>query len=267
MVSFNLMCSVCGAGYDTWEERLVYFGDMFATIDADLIGLQEIVFPDEVNQVLAELPGYAAHFYNGDGKDFFPYPDATVLYKTSRFDLLDSGFYWLSPTPDIPWSMGYSDGQTLPRLVAWVKLYDKRYYQNIYFATTHYDSTHPHQENSVPLFLEKAEQWSMDGRVILTGDFNTEPRDPAYNMLTNGIDGEGYHLHDAFAVVGNDWNRDFNTETCPAYDPMNRIDHIFTGGGDWETKFWWVDLRKFGPNTYYPSDHRLIWTDLVEYIP
>jgi len=267
VVSFNLMCSVCGAGYDTWEERLVYFRDMFATIDADLIGLQEIVFDFEVDQVLEKLPGYAANFYKGDGADFFPNPDATVLYRTERFDLIDSGLYWLSPTPDVPWSLGYSDGQTLPRMVSWVKLYDKQYYQEIYFATTHFDSTHPHQENSAPQVIETTAEWAALAPVILTGDFNTEPRDPAFDILTNGIDAQGFKFFDAFEKVGNYWNREFNTDTCPAYDPINRIDHIFAAGADWQTKFWWVDLRKFGPNTYYPSDHRLIWADLVQVTP
>lgn len=267
VVSFNVMCSVCGAGYDAWEERLVYFGQMFDTIQPDLIGLQEIVFDFEVDQVLAELPGYAANFYKGDGVDFYPNPDATVLYKTSRFDLLDSGIYWLSPTPDIPWSIGYSDGQTLPRMVAWVKLYDKNYDQNIYFATTHFDSTHPHQENSAPQFIQTTAEWAALAPVIWTGDFNTEPRDPAFNILTNGIDATGFRMFDSFEKVGNDWNREFNTDTVPAYDPINRIDHIFAAGADWTTKFWWVDLRKFGENTFYPSDHRLIWADLVQVSP
>ena len=263
VVSFNLMCSVCGAGYDDWEERLVYFGEMFDTIDADLIGLQEIVFDFEVDQVLEHLPGYAAHFYRGDGADFFAYPDSTVLYRTDRFELLDQGEYWLSPTPEIPWSMGYSPGQSIPRIVVWVKLRDKTYDQVIYFATTHYDSTHPHQEHSAPQMIRTIEQWAAVAPVIQTGDFNTEPRDPAFNILTNGIDATGFSLDDTFETVGNYWNRDFNTDICPPYDPINRIDHILTAGGDFSTKFWWVDLRKFGPDTLYPSDHRLLWAELV----
>ncbi|HOA14097.1 MAG TPA: SUMF1/EgtB/PvdO family nonheme iron enzyme [Myxococcota bacterium] len=263
VVSFNLMCSVCGAGYDDWEERLVYFGDMFETIQADLIGIQEIVFDFEVDQLLAELPGYAAYFYKGDGADFFAYPDATVLYRTDRFELLDQGEYWLSPTPDVPWSMGYSPGQSIPRVVAWVKLRDRTTSQVVYFATTHYDSTHPHQEHSAPQMIRTVEQWAVEAPVIQTGDFNTEPRDPAFNILTNGIDATGFHMDDTFATVGNYWNSDVNTPKNPPYDPINRIDHIFTAGADFSTKFWWVDLRKFGPDTLYPSDHRLIWAEIV----
>ena len=264
VVSFNLMCSVCGGGYDSWEDRLVYFGEMFDSIDADLIGLQETVFDFEVDQILAELPGYAASFYRGDGADNFPYPDATVLYRTDRFDLVESGEYWLSPTPDVPWSKGYSEGQTIPRVVAWVRLYDKQYFQDVYFATTHYDSTHPHQEYSAPQFISQTAVWASEAPVILTGDFNTEPRDPAFNIMTNGVDATGFKLDDVFAQVGNYWNRDFNTDTPPAYDPVSRIDHIFTAGATFKTKFWWVDLRKFGPDTLYPSDHRLIWAEITQ---
>jgi endonuclease/exonuclease/phosphatase family metal-dependent hydrolase len=254
------MCSVCDNSYDPWDKRLTYFGDMFDRIKPDLVGLQELIFDLEVDQILAEMPGYAAVYYKGDGGDFFAYPDAVVVYRTDRFDLVESGVYWLSPTPDVPWSMGYSEGQSIPRIVVWVHLHDRdANNKDIYFATTHFDSTHPHQENAAPQMIQTVEPWAAKMPVIQTGDFNSEPRDPAYNILTNGIDGEGFYLDGGY---NNAPTLVTNQDPVPLYDPMNRIDHILTAGGVWFNGKWTVDLYKFGDVPKFPSDHRLIWADL-----
>ena len=38
----------------------------------------------------------------------FQYGDAALLYKTARFDQLDSGQLWLGPDSELPMSLGFS---------------------------------------------------------------------------------------------------------------------------------------------------------------
>jgi endonuclease/exonuclease/phosphatase family metal-dependent hydrolase len=262
VMSFNVLCSFCGGDeYDTWDERLEYFADIFARYDPDLVGLQELSLAPEVDRMLERLPGRAAAFFRNPDSNF-AYPDATVLYRTSRFEVRSHGYYWLSPTPEVVSSTGFADPQ-LPRLVTWLELRDKQSHRSLYFATTHVDNNAPSQELSAPLILERTEAWSARMPIVLVGDFNSQPSDPAYQILINGADGHP-PLTNAFDLADS-WSVEHNQATEPAYDLDQRIDHIFIAPqpADWSVPEWKVDLHVYGPNSRYPSDHFAIFARLL----
>jgi len=255
VMTFNVLCSFCGGEeYEPWSARLAHFADLFARHDPDLIGLQELFTPDEVEQLLAGSPGYAALFFDGlMGPlmlDF--YPDAAILYRADRFDVVESGFYWLSATPDEPWSAGWAESN-LPRLVAWAWLRQVEDGRELYFATTHFDNNPPNQDMSAPLFVERSRDWAAEMPAILTGDFNSQPTDPAYATL---IAEEGdLTLRNTFEL-SEAWAVDHNQPMAPAWDPIHRIDHILVAGAaPWRVPSWSVDLHVYGPDGLYPSDH------------
>lgn len=256
IMSFNVLCSVCDFEYDPWEDRVGYFGDIFERLQPDLIGFQKFILAEEVDQVMAVAPGFAALYFPGT-TDVFPYPDAVIAYRTDRFDLIESGEYWLSPTPDEPGTMGFSDGQDIPRLVAWAHLHDIEADRDLYFATTHFDAVHPHQEKSAPLVLERTAPWAETMPVVITGDFNLEPFHEAFDVLTTGVDDTGFHFDDTYATAQKVTQLS-NTEPEPAWDPEYLLDHVLVGGGDWTVTEWIVDLYKYGPGPKFPSDHRAI---------
>ena len=265
VMTFNVMCPVCDSWYDPWEKRLQYFGDVFARHGPALVGIQEPMVPADVDEILSVAPGYAAVFYAGDAT-YLPYPDATILYRTDRFDLKDSGSFWLSPTPEEPWSLGFADGQAVPRVVVWAKLWDRDAGRGLFFATTHFDSTDPHQERSAPLVLERLATMAELEPVVFVGDLNSEPFHPAYGILTGRSGGPGFHLADAF-VLAPAWHVDANTEPAPDYDPAGRIDHILVAGGAWSCTDWWADLYEYGAGPKFPSDHRAVVADLALDMP
>ncbi|MBI4700042.1 MAG: endonuclease/exonuclease/phosphatase family protein [Deltaproteobacteria bacterium] len=253
VMTFNVMCSFCGASeYDPWDTRLGYFEDIFARHDPDLVGLQELAFPAEVEQMLALRPGFAAVFYQPE--DAVPYPDPTVLYRTDRFELLSHGFYWLSPTPDVPSSTGFAEHQ-LPRVVAWTELRDRRSRRQLLFATTHFDNNSPSQELSAPLLLERTAPWAARMPVVVVGDFNSQPEDEAFRVLTEQGNA-GLTLADTQPLASK-WSVDTNQSPAPAYDLAGRIDHIFVAPAaeQWTVGAWSADLHVFGDEQRYPSDH------------
>lgn len=255
VMTFNVLCSFCGKeGYDSWSERLVYFADLFARHDPDLIGLQELFTPEEVETILADTPGYEALFFEGVMGplmlDF--YPDAAILYRSERFEVVESGFYWLAETPDEPWSAGWAE-TNLPRLVAWAHLRQIEDGRDLYFATTHFDNNPPNQDMSAPLFVERSRVWAEEMPVILTGDFNSQPTDPAYATLV--AEAGDRTLRNTFEL-SESWAVDHNQPVEPAWDPIHRIDHIFVAGSaPWQVPTWVVDLHVYGPDDTYPSDH------------
>ncbi len=187
VMTFNVLCSFCDGSYDPWDDRLGHFDDLFARYEPDLIGLQEISFESEVTQFLDLLPGFASSYF-GQEADVVGYADATVLYRTDRFRMLSRGDYWLSPTPEVESSTGFSEGTQLPRIVTWVELLDLESGRKLYFATTHVDNNTPSQELSAPLILERTAPWQDRMPAIVVGDFNSQTYDPAFEILTQGTD-------------------------------------------------------------------------------
>ncbi|MBI3786050.1 MAG: endonuclease/exonuclease/phosphatase family protein [Deltaproteobacteria bacterium] len=260
VMSFNVLCSFCDRTFDPWEQRLAYFGDIFRRHDPDLIGLQELSPPPfnngmEVQQVLAKAPGYAAiYFIPEAGTAYVPYPDATILYRTSRFTVVDHGQYWLSPTPDTPLSIGFARLQ-FARLVVWARLRDNANDgRELYFATTHFDNNSPSQEKSAPLVEERTAPVVAQEPVIVVGDFNSRPDSTAYGILTTDTN-QGFVFKNSFDFVG--YHIVTNQTPLPSYDTTDRIDHIFLAGKDvhWTVTDWLADLTVYGPNHKFPSDH------------
>ena len=252
VMTFNVLCSLCGsAEFDPWEERLPYFEDIFARHDPDLIGIQELTpLAGEVDQILERAPGRAALYFAPEAG--LPYPDATILYRTERFEVLEHGEYWLSPTPDEPRSTGFADPQ-LPRLLVWARFADLENGGELYFASTHFDNNTPSQELSAPLVKQRTFP-HLEGPVVVVGDFNAKPPSPAYGILTSQA--EGFAFVDTFDRAAEPGIVE-NQDPDPSYDVDSRIDHVFLAGtaADWSVETWFADLSVYGPNQRYPSDH------------
>lgn len=263
VMTFNVLCSFCDPGnYDPWDERLGYFADIFARHDPDVIGLQELSpMGNEVDQILELLPGYRGVFF-ASTESSFTYPDATVVYRSERFELLSRGEYWLSPTPDVASSTGFAEPQ-LPRLVQWVELRDRLSRRSLYFGSTHVDNNTPSQELSAPLILERTAPWQQSMAVVVLGDFNSQPTDVAYQILTTGVDGHP-PLSNAQDLAAS-WSVDHNQPSEPNYELDGRIDHIFVAPepDGWTVDHWAADLHVYGAQDRYPSDHWAIFARLT----
>ncbi|NOZ01635.1 MAG: hypothetical protein GXP54_07070, partial [Deltaproteobacteria bacterium] len=80
VLTFNVLCSFCDPSFDPWEDRVQYHADIIRRHNPDLVGLQELLFLDEVEQYLALNPEYSAVYYESDDPEApFPiYPDETI---------------------------------------------------------------------------------------------------------------------------------------------------------------------------------------------
>ncbi|MBK8241307.1 MAG: endonuclease/exonuclease/phosphatase family protein [Deltaproteobacteria bacterium] len=261
VMSFNVMCSGCTpAGYEPWSARVPHLGDTVRRHDPDLLGTQELFAAAEVAQIEAELPEYTSIWWAAPDADSLDYADAAIFYRSAMFEEVEHGFYWLSPDPDEPYSNGFAAPQ-LPRLVVWARLRVLADGAEFVFATTHFDNNAPSQEKSAPLVLSRTAALATDWPVVMVGDFNAQPTDPAYAILTTGVDAAPPRFDDAF-VLADDWRVDTNLTPAPAYDPSERIDHVFVAGGPWRARDWVADLWGYGPDDQYTSDHFAIAVEL-----
>ena len=261
VMTYNVLFDFPNPDYDDWAVRKEHVAEIIRRQDPDLVGLQE-PFLGQVEDLAALCPGYTAIHVDDLATD------ASLLVRTDRFELLDMGSYWLSPTPDVPWSggLGTGFGNFLPRMVIWTRLEDLEAGGTFFFVNTHFDNTAPSQELSAPLFLERTEPLAAERPVIVTGDFNSKPSSEAYGILTTGEGGaQGgapFRLRDSYFLATS--RRVDAREGDPAdHDPASRIDHIFVAGGDFACTRWIVDMTTYGEARSYPSDHFAVVAHLL----
>ncbi len=271
VMTYNVMCPFCVNGDhldwpQDWATRLPMIQDTIARFDPDLIGVQETFTPDPEVDMLGDITTtagvYESLFYvkkptdaaTALGDSFVTYSDAAILYRKSRFDVLDQGVIWLSPTPDIAFSNGFTKSGQFPRLIYWARLKDKLADRTFVIASTHFDNNTPSQKLSAPLALQRFEAMAAKEPVIFVGDFNSEPNTEAYAILKNGVDGKGFHFDNA-ADLAPQTTVDSNRTPKPTYDMALRIDHFWLAGATFTVPEWHVDLHGYGDLQMWPSDH------------
>lgn len=263
VMTYNVLCSFCDKkNYDPWEDRLHNHRDIIVRNALDLMALQEITKPEEVGQIAALNPEFTFVFYNETGGEKPKgYPDATLAYRTDRFEEIERGFYWFSETPDKPFTRGWAKA-AFWRICAWARLKEKATGTEFYFSSTHYDNNKPNQENSAPLTLRKTEPFAEGMPVIVAGDYNSKPDSPAYAILAGGVEDKGFKLVNAYdiakkrEVIGQAEAVAGRSTDALGYQAADRIDHIWLGGAaDFAVPVWVADLSVYGPLKRNPSDH------------
>ena len=227
-------------GGDGWTERRDIMCDLVAFTAFDIFGAQEVCH-DQLEDMLARLPEYD---YIGvardDGKTEGEY--SPVFYRRDRFELLNSGTFWLSETPE---EVSFGWDAACRRVCSWGYFKDKQTKKKFWFIKTHIDHKgKAARVEGAKLVISKIKQMCGDGaKVILTGDFNVPQESPAYNTFAqSGLLQDAYIL----APIKHAPAGTFNNFKVGTHSPK-RIDHIFVAG---------VDGLRYGILTYhYWSDN------------
>ena len=206
-----------------WTERRDIMCDLVAFTAFDIFGAQEVCH-DQLQDMLKRLPEYD---YIGvgrdDGKKKGEY--SPVFYRRDRFELLDSGTFWLSQTPG---EVSYGWDAVCRRVCSWGYFKDKQTKKKFWFFNTHMDHKgKTARVEGAKLIIEKIKQMCGEkARVILTGDFNVAQGSPAYNTFAmSNLLQDAYSLAPIkFAPAGT-----FNSFKVANHSDK-RIDHIFVAG-------------------------------------
>ncbi|MDR7131013.1 endonuclease/exonuclease/phosphatase family metal-dependent hydrolase [Algoriphagus sp. 4150] len=243
VASYNLRMDTPGDSMNAWPHRKENVKALIRYHDFDIIGTQE-GFIHQLNGLLG-MPGFA---FVGAGRDDGKTAGehSAIFYKTDRFELLDSGNFWLSETPDKP-GLGW-DATCCNRIASWALLKDRKSKKEFYVFNAHFD----HQgviarKESGKLMIQKIKEIAKDKPVICTGDFNSTPETEQMIALSA-------FLNDAYTIT-----------EMPPYGPVgttnafrftapmkNRIDYVFVSE--------YFKVLKYAVLTdareqRYPSDH------------
>lgn len=208
--------SVNGNG---WGERSRMIINMIQFHGFDIFGTQEGLH-HQLETLKAHLPGYQ---YIGVGRDDGKQAGehSAIFYQTNKFELLESGNFWLSTETDHP-NKGWD--AALPRICTWGKFKEKGTHFEFYMFNLHMDHVGVQaRAESAKLIVQKIKGFPKDKPVILTGDFNVDQFNESYTLLnTSGLLKDAYELSPIkLATMGT-----FNNFSVNDYNDK-RIDHIF----------------------------------------
>ena len=242
---------------NAWAQRCPQLCDFINFEQPEIFGTQEVLV-DQLHDLMKGLDGYG---YIGvgrdDGKEKGEY--AAIFYKKDQLSLLDSGNFWLSPTPERA-SLGW-DAACI-RICTWGKFQDRISGKQFYFFNTHMDHVGTvARRESARLILKRINQLSKGLPTILTGDFNVDQTDEIYQIFSNsGVLRDCYTNALQRMTPTGTWN-DFMQDSRS----KSRIDHIFVSS-DFKvphyaifTNSYWLGKSRRNISDHYPVMVKLIF--------
>lgn len=186
VMSFNIKCddTIADMLYEQlWENRKNNLVREIIELSPDIIGMQEVMSHQQEYLLSALGDIYSSVYCNRD--DNAPNGEGSpVYYKKSKFDLVQSGTFWLSETPDKCASISWNS--RWPRICTYVILKDKSTHKIFAHFNTHLDHKSPDARlNGIKLILSKIKQLNLP--TILTGDFNSPKTESATILCENEL--------------------------------------------------------------------------------
>ena len=177
IMSYNLKIS--GDGIRAVEKRAVHIINTIKEKAPDSLGVQE-ADKNWVDTLAAGLSEYAhIEKYRDDG--ITEGESSAIFYLKDKYNLIDSGHFWLSETPDEP-STGWD--AACPRICSYAILENKENGFIYAHFNVHFDHVgNVAQAESVSLITAKIAEIAPDIPVVLTGDFNVPEGSDNYNSL------------------------------------------------------------------------------------
>ena len=221
VLSFKIRYYNPADGADAWPERKTDIAMFIQDNEFSIMGMQEVLHHQLMFLDSALTDFDFVGVGRDDGKELGEY--APIFYRTSELDLLSTGTFWLSKTPEMPskdWDAA------LPRICTWCVLRNKVLNVDFLVMNTHFDHIGVEsRKNAALLILEKMKILSDNGQmpVVLLGDFNAEFKEESINLLRE-------NLSNVYLKTGG-----HEEEPVPTFNAFQQdysegkmIDHIFT---------------------------------------
>jgi endonuclease/exonuclease/phosphatase family metal-dependent hydrolase len=248
VLSFNLRyLNSSDTGDKAWTARRDDVAALIKKDAADFVGTQE-AFRQMLDDVRERAPGYGEiGVGRDDGKTKGEY--SAILYRTEAWEAKASGTFWLSDTPEVPGSCSW--GNKVTRVCTWGHFRSRSGPAEVFVFNAHLDhESQPARERSTALILQRIRSLETKAPVIVTGDFNAAPDNPAVKTMLAGPPA----FTDAWLALHKD-AKPADSGTFHAFSGRrdgSRIDYIFAGPG--VTPLEAAILNEARDNKW-PSDH------------
>ena len=251
VMSFNLRCK--NDGEQTITNRSKVAVEVIRQYAPDSFGVQECT-PRWKRILAANLDGKYASV--GAARDYYgPFTEySSIYYLKDKYNLIDSGTFWLSETPEKKWTKSFDSACF--RVASWALLEDKETGMRYTHINTHLDHVlETTRESQMKVLIDCVNKVANGSPIVMTGDFNAyEDQSLVYEVACESF-------NDTKKVAANsDEGRTFTSYGSKEEDGTGAIDFIFAD------KSLEIDTYKIIRNTVqgiYPSDHYPIVADIV----
>jgi len=258
IMSFNIRYGSANDGENHWKNRKEMVSDVIRKHPSDVVGLQEAL-RFQMDSIREDLPVYGEiGVAREDGNNEGEY--SSILYRTDRFGVGESGTFWFSDMPEVAGSNTW--GNACVRICSWARLIETSTGKAFYMYNLHLDHvSQPSREKSAVLLAERIKNRRYKEPFVVTGDFNAGENNPVITYLKGQIAVEGPDgskaktpapMVDTFRVLHPDVKDVRTGHGFRGTRQGNKIDYVFVPPA---TKV--VEARILYDNVdgRYPSDH------------
>jgi endonuclease/exonuclease/phosphatase family metal-dependent hydrolase len=254
-MTFNLRYDTPNDSANAWPHRRDWVAALIRFHAPDAVGVQEALahMLTELDARLPELARVGVGRADGRARGEF----SAILYRRDRLELLDSGTFWLSPTPEVAGSKGWD--AAIERIATWARFRDRLTGCRHLHVNTHFDHIGEQaRRESARLIRRRIVALAGGLPVIVTGDLNADPASEPYRILTRDTIDKATPLRDAMVVSREGHYGPTSTWTAfRAIEPGRRIDYVLVSPA--------VRVSKHAilPDSWdgrFPSDHLPVLT-------
>lgn len=251
VATFNIRYDNPGDGANQWKNRQGSLVRQIRDVNPDLMGLQESLHNQTVwlDSVFSDYDREGVGRDDGaTGGEYCP-----IFFKKDRFQRIDGGTFWLSPTPEKA-SKGWD--AALNRICTWLKLNDKYTGATLLALNTHFDHMgQTARRQSARLLADTIVKMAEPGTtLILTGDFNAPPDSEPITLLATALTDTRTGAENGSPLpmaTFNGWNEG---------DDNRCIDFIFVGK---KTKVNSYRVHNYRTDGRLTSDHYMVTSEIV----
>ena len=250
IMSFNIRAG--GVNGNTIYDRMTIGLSQIFEIMPDSFGLQEAtnVWMVGLDERLTMYDWVGCEINSGGDVLLRGYANP-IFYLKDKFKLLDSGYFWLSDTPNVP-SIG--PDASMPRLCTWAKLKNRLTGQVYVHVNTHFDHVAEQARVQAGILVSAfIEEHFSDVPVVFTADMNTTEKGDAYATMTQDLTDTRFAAKDCAA---------FGT-FHGGHDPNQKADYYIDFvlcSDDFDAAVYRTVTKGF--NNRFTSDHFPIYADL-----
>jgi endonuclease/exonuclease/phosphatase family metal-dependent hydrolase len=244
-MSWNIRYDNPADSVDNWNIRKAGLVEIVNQYHPYFFGVQEAL-PQQMAYLKDNLTGYQ---FIGIGREAGGLGEySAIFYDTTRFQVLTSSTFWLSPTPNQV-SIGWD--AALPRICTHGEFLNKTNQRILWVFNTHFDHMGElARMESARLIMDSINQLTTkepNSSVILMGDFNSEPESDPIRYISKQMGKPGFDKNGKISGptgTFNDFKMDEPIEKC--------IDYIFVQNLRISE---YIHIDKRLKNNHFPSDH------------
>ena len=147
-----------------------------------------------------------------------------IFLDTTKFELIETGYYWLSESPEQIGSVSWD--AKAPRIVTWARVKYKRNGKRVLIVNTHLDYAGKEaREKSVSILLNWKGYDLKKETAVICGDFNSYPNSIPYQTMIRNL----YNISDTFEIAKERIGVDYSFHKFGQINltSRKRVDYIF----------------------------------------